>query len=398
MKNILLISVFITNSVLSQTVSLEKVIDYNLDSEIESLVKVSESSSWRNVYPNALNIPKGFEKYELIHEIIDYDQVVYQSCNGEIWDRNRLTSMINRWGLDTVNCTPNFINSFINGIVGEYKGKLSYILDENNNLDFSDDKIFTIREELNNTHCIIFERYINSEIILDTVAIMVLSPKLNRNKEIEGLNYKYCEYRNGYVIIGDEKLNIALFPGPWYLYHKESRLVIDDQQEILNNYYFQASNNYYRISGIDKKGYELQLEKHPSKHKPNSCQIGFPAPDFKINDTLNLSDLKGKYVFLYFWNIDCGACEYGLPKYYKKYSDSKYSEIEIVLVSIAKPKESTEFLANHDIKWRNVQTVGNSEIYNNFGLIHFPTEYIIDPEGVIISNGNIVKIIEEIIK
>ena len=398
MRSILLIILFITSSVFSQTITLKKVIDHDLDSEIESLNVVSESSRWRNVYSNDFKIPKELKEYELVHEIIDYDQVVYQSCNGEIWDKRRINSFINRWGLDTATCSPRFINSFVNGVIGKFNGKDSYILDENNNFDLTDDVIYNVTDSINQVHKIVFERYINDKIALDTVTIKVLSSNFDKNGKLKGLKYKYCEYRVGDFLLNNEMINFKLYPGRYYLYHKESKLKINDRQDILDNYYFQIDDDYYRISNINKKGYTIQIDKYQGNNKPHSNQINYPAPDFKLNDTLNLSDLKGKYVYLYIWNIDCGACEYGLPKYYEKYSDSKYKNIEFILISVARPNASIEFLAKHGIKWTNIKTLGNSQIYNDYGVSHFPTDYLIDPNGIIIKDGQCIYELDKIIE
>lgn len=397
MKSILFICLFITSSVFSQTITLKKVIDYDLDSEIESLNMVSKSSSWKNVYSNDFKIPKDLTDYELVHEIIDYDQVVYQSCNGEIWDKSRINSYINRWGLDTASCSPRFINSFVNGVIGKFNGIDSYILDENNNFDLTDDEIYNVTDSINQVHKIVFERFINNKIALDTVTIKVLSSKFDKKGDLKGLKYKYCEYRTGDLHINGERVKINLYPGRWYLYHKESKLDINGLQNIPNNHFFQIDNKYYRVSSIDKKGYKVSFEKYQGNDKPTSCQVDFPAPDFRLNDTLSLSDLKGKYIYLYIWNIDCSACEYGLPKYFKKYSDSKYKNIEFILVSVDQPEASIEFLAKHGIKWTNLKTLGNSMIYNDYGVSHFPTDYLIDPNGIIMKAGQCIYELDKIV-
>ena len=395
MKYLLFISLLITSSAFCQTINLKKVIDANIDSDIESLNTVSQSSSWKNVYPSDFKIPKGFKNYELIHQIIDYDQVAYQSCNGAVWDKNRIKGFINRWGLDTTGCSPLFINSFIHGVIGKYNGQESYIIDENNNLDLTDEEIITISDSINQTHKIVFERFISNKTVLDTVTINVLTPKLDKNGALKGLNFKYCEYRVGNFIIDNEMVEIKLYPGRWYLYHKEPKIAIsspEGNQALSVNQYFKHKDSYYQILNIDKKGYTFTIKEHSTEETPNSNQVGYFVPDFKISDSLQLSDLKGSYVYLYFWNIDCGACEFGLPTKYKKLNQEKYKDLEVVLISVAKPTATEKFLDENNISWTNVKTVGNSQIFNDFDVKRYPSQYLIDDAGIIIEKGSFIDI------
>lgn len=400
MKNILLISLFIANSLCSQTISLEKIVDYNIDNGTESLNYVSESSSWKKVYPGSFVYPNNFSNPILVHEIIDYDQVVYQSCNGEIWDKNRIVGYINRWGIDTIGCSRKIINSFINGVIGEYNNVASYIIDENNNFDFSDDKIVPITDSISQPHNVIFERFIENKTSLDTVAIKIISPKKDKDENLKGLNFKYCEYRSGKIYLDNDSIELTLFPGRWYLYHAEPKIVVhcknDEEQEVSLNQYFQTNRSYYKIAQIDKKGYKLTLNKHFGNDIPFSNQIGYRAPDFKISDSLSLSNLKGKNIFLYFWNIDCGACEYDLPRKYKTITEKKYKNLETILISVADSTRSEKLLRDNKISWLNVKTVGNSPVFNDYGIMGYPNQYLINPNGIILTKGFFINIDEYI--
>jgi peroxiredoxin len=389
MKKILLISLLISNSLFSQTLKLEKAINCNYNNNKESLDKVDENSSWRNVYPSEFQFPKDFKDPQLIHDIIDYDQVVYQSCNSKIWNNKRLQHFINRWGLDTLDCSPNTINSFINGAIGSINGQRFYILDENNNFNLRDEKIYPVSDSIYRKHSITFERFIKGKITLDTLEIQVLSSK--RNKQNIGLYFKYCEYRKTQHLFGDHKVHINLYPGDWYLYHKEPKIYVEgdkgNEQSISNNQYFKVNNSYYKISDIGKKGYSLHINQYTGKNKPTSNQIGFYSPNIQISDSLSLYDLKGKYVYLKFWNIDCGFCENNLPRDFKKYNTDKYKDMFVLLVSVDKPKASNKFLEKNNITWTNIETFGNSNIFNNFGVEHYPMEYLINPNGLIVEKS-----------
>ncbi len=125
MKYILLICTIFSYSLFGQDIELKSAIDCNFSDSKEFLNHTDENNTWYKVYPNNLKLPFEFKDAKLIHGIIDYDQVVFQSCNDDIWPKNKINHFINRWGMDTLDCSPDFINSFINGAIGYYQGKLS---------------------------------------------------------------------------------------------------------------------------------------------------------------------------------------------------------------------------------------------------------------------------------
>ena len=395
MKHIsIIICLIISNVSFSQTINFKKVIDYNLDSEIEYLTSVGNTSNWSNVYPKDFELPKDLQNWKLIHSIIDYDQVVYQSCNGDIWSKDKIYSFINHWGLDTIGCSDKFINSFINGAIGEYKGQISYVIDENNNGDFSDDSIYALSDSINNNHQIIFERYINKKVTLDTVNIRVLAPYIDKKGEIKGIKYKYCEYRKGSIKLEGIELQVTINPGRFYLYHNKPNvffIINEDTTQVTNNQFIKL-NHYYEITDIDKKGYSLNLKKYHGKGIPESNQINYIAPDFQINDSLYLHNFRGKNVLLYFWNIDCGMCSKDLPETYDLINTTKNKDLEVVLVSVDKPTESEKFLQEKNINWINIEISGDNEIFKNYGIESFPYQFLINTDGLIESEGNFIDV------
>lgn len=64
--------------------------------------------------------------------------------------------------------------------------------------------------------------------------------------------------------------------------------------------------------------------------------VGKPAPDFKATDVegkaFNLSDLKGKVVWINFWGLRCGPCVRELPALQSIYS--RYGEKGLVILGV----------------------------------------------------------------
>jgi len=371
---------------------LKSAIDCNFSDAKESLRHTERNNTWYRVFPNNLKLPDEFKDSKLIHGIIDYDQVVFQSCNDDIWPKNRIAHFINRWGLDTLDCSPSFINSFINGAIGNYQGKESYILDENNNLDLTDDKIHPISDSIYILHDVVIDRFINKKIVHDTISIQVLSPRLDRdNNQVMGLFFKYCKYWKTNLTLDDTSIEILLYPDYYYVFHKKPRISIKTSdsvnQSIVGCQYFEINNSNYKINSISKKGDLISITKQPGHNIPTSNQIGYYPPNFQINDSVRLRDLQGKFVYLYFWNYNCSPCLSNLPKKFAKYVSSEFDHVEFILISVDKPKQTRKFLRKNNITWANIETIGNSQLYNDYDISMFPTEFLVDPSGILIDSG-----------
>ena len=144
----LLLLIFFQIQAFGQSIPLEKVFDNNQNDSSNSL-SLKKKGTWYNVYNLNFDLPENVQSAKYVHGIIDYDQVVFQSCkslNDTIWNDVRLTYSINRWGIDTVGCSSKKINSFINGVVLRFNDdeNLYYAIDQNNNYDFRDETFYQV--------------------------------------------------------------------------------------------------------------------------------------------------------------------------------------------------------------------------------------------------------------
>ncbi len=117
---------------------------------------------------------------------------------------------------------------------------------------------------------------------------------------------------------------------------------------------------------------------------------GKSAPKFTFEnhkgEKVSLSDFKGKYVLLDFWNIHCGPCIKQIP-YLKKYEEElKASNLEVISISCDGQDEKE--------KWRNfvikkempghqlIMDKGrDSKILSDYVIRGFPTFVLINPDG-----------------
>ena len=113
------------------------------------------------------------------------------------------------------------------------------------------------------------------------------------------------------------------------------------------------------------------------------------APDFVLpdinGDSLALSSLRGRYVVLDFWGSWCATCIRSFPKmkeYYSKYA-GKY---EIIGIDRNDSEEKWKAaVEKHELPWLQVrQSKESAQVAEQFGVIGYPTQILIDPEGRII--------------
>lgn len=128
----------------------------------------------------------------------------------------------------------------------------------------------------------------------------------------------------------------------------------------------------------------------------------------------NLSNYKGKVVFINFWATWCGYCVEELP-YLEKVAKDYADDVAVLGISAPKsdlapknpdiPKEKIiEFLRKKKITYP-VLFDESGKVYAEYGIKFFPTSYVIGRDGYLagyipggLTEENLRKIIEEAIK
>ena len=117
---------------------------------------------------------------------------------------------------------------------------------------------------------------------------------------------------------------------------------------------------------------------------------------------INLSQYKGKVVFLNFWAIWCGPCRSEMPSMEAVYQRLKNRGFEILAVNLGDSKgKVSEFMQEHKLNFPAVLDE-KSITGSRYNVRAIPTTYIIDRRGLIIArlvgsiNWNTPKIIAAI--
>ena len=115
---------------------------------------------------------------------------------------------------------------------------------------------------------------------------------------------------------------------------------------------------------------------------------GDRAPDFSAQTldgggTVELSQHRGKVVYLDFWASWCGPCLTAIPEIEDMRSDFSAEHFQIIAVNLdQKKKKALRFLAKNPIGYPSASDP-DGRLPSQFGVETMPTSYLIDRDGVI---------------
>lgn len=115
---------------------------------------------------------------------------------------------------------------------------------------------------------------------------------------------------------------------------------------------------------------------------------GEAAPNFHLQtldgDDLQLSDYKGKGVFLNFWATYCPPCTEEMPYMDNQYEHFKDKGVEILAVNVGEPHLTAQkFVQRYDLSFPILMD-GREEVYKAYGVKPIPATFLIDKDGEVI--------------
>lgn len=216
------------------------------------------------------------------------------------------------------------------------------------------------------------------------------------NKFFTHYLYTYASSYNGPALI--EQLNEkASYEGCMNVFAGDKILRNDSLRELV---LIKGLGELYYCSEFSRKNIVTILEQIASStkiathkdiagnvlHSFSKLQVGAPAPEFSLLDKtgkqINLSDFRGKFVYLDFWATWCTPCLQEMkliPNLKKKYGD------KIVFVSISTDEDTLavkKFLAkNPKYDWVLLHYGQNKQVKEDYEIKSIPMCFLINPSG-----------------
>ncbi|MCZ8538905.1 thiol-disulfide oxidoreductase ResA [Psychrobacillus psychrodurans] len=124
-----------------------------------------------------------------------------------------------------------------------------------------------------------------------------------------------------------------------------------------------------------------------TKEKTALIQVGDDAPDFALVDMNGekhqLSDYKGKGVFLNFWGTWCKPCEREFPLMDKQYQVYKDQGLEILAVNIGESDFAVQKFIDRKGLTFPVLIDDKKSVMETYKINPLPTTLLINPNGKI---------------
>ncbi len=355
---------------------------------------------WDKVYPNIEGIPDSLNDVKLYFAWIDNIQALYQAYKTGVVDRKDFLDYYHAWGSDTTECSPDYVKTFVIVATGIGRnGQQYYFFDSNNDLNLSDEIPYETTRSTYffknpnfeyQPHKIIYEKYIDKSIQKDSTWIAFFEYN-------DMMMIQFCEHTSASFRFDSLDYSILTYPSetgyrdnPTFSiskgFNKKSKVYYKGE-------YIKLGDSYYQIS-CRMDGLKIYLTKDADALSKGSTQIGMPPPKFKAKtlsgDSINFpSGLKGKYILLDFWSINCAPCIQEIKEYYidiyKRYGGT---EFEIVGIADNLPDDLAKFIRSNNIKWIIIPDGEQKSIQKIYRINHYPTLYLISPEGNIIAKEN----------
>lgn len=364
----------------------------------------ADNNPWEKTYPRLTALPQNLTDIRLGSIDTDLYQTVYQSYyQGDVtkeWYEELQKSW--NWEPDPLMLSKKPVRCKIALAVGkDSSGDTKMVVDTNNNLDLSDDIIFTPSgfenwgNALENSINVVYERFINDKIVEVTSPLFIIQ---------HGDMYMYNFPEHATVKIDGEEIAVASDAFTNLSYENPIITLIDDtvkvtgkalpENMISKNEYIEIKGDIYKNIGVNKYKNVLMLEKISlPKNQLYSTQVGYKAlpfegENFTTKTPVSLDGLKGKYVLLDFWAVWCGPCLAEFPALKKLYEKADKSKFEIVGIVGDSPADKVENLINEkEISWPQIMSDNVNSIVKKYGVTGYPTTFVIDPQGVIVSKN-----------
>ncbi|WP_212922915.1 TlpA family protein disulfide reductase [Capnocytophaga cynodegmi] len=358
----------------------------------------SPEDPMKKTYLNVSGVPKDWTNVKYADIVTDMRQMAYQNhllgnITDEIYQKFQERW---EWKPDISKLSKEPIKVKIALAFGkDLEGKTRCVVDANNNLDFSDDKIFTPLDIVdyikdrdlaikNNTIEVSFERVINNQKVRIQAPLLIIY--------YESINiyvYSFAEYSE--AKIEGETVNIHSYEDVSY---NKSPIISYNENKIEKGKYIEIKGIIYKFVDVDINAPKLILEKTKlSKDNLYSLQKGFKAfpivgKDLITGKEISTEKLKGKYILLDFWAVWCVPCIKEFPFLKKLYEETDRNKFEIIgIAGDSEEMAVRDRIEKNAISWPQIVSNDINNIIKTFDIKGYPKIYLLNPEGFIIEEN-----------
>jgi len=346
--------------------------------------------------------PKNVTEIKVAHEVVDFKPEWLENIKRNKSDY--LTTFLKDYypnKIDTLNI-PSFANNSISILSGKQAGEDIFIVDENNNKDFSDDQIRPYRKfdskSISDLIPCKYRIYNGSQIVEDSGWINIGTDNFN-NLVYSVAHHLECDFSYDNHIY---KIGIVNGP-PFVRFCFENPLIAilsegGLKKDSLNNSdiattgeYLKLGKNYYYLTDVSNDGRLVTLVKEKDVSNKIGTQVGFIAPDFNCHsiqgDSISIKDYKGKYLLL----INVSACWSKISSYkcFMDLTETFKNKFEFIGIDDS-PIALRNNIKDLNISGRFVIAADNPMIRNTYRPdVCSRTCFLIGPDGRIIDNFEI---------
>lgn len=366
-----------------------------------------KENPWKKTFLKVSGVPRNWTDVKVGDINSDFHQYVYQNYHSGNISKEWYEELQKNWNWepDTLNLSKEPVKCRAAFAIGyDSNGNTMVVVDANNNYDFSDDVPFepiNSMSELdwdsllnNKAIDVTFERLLNDKKIQFKVPLLISSVNMDQY-------YLLCNFAQyGTAKLENYTINLHSYKFS-SLSYKDVGITsnqnlngekIDFQKVAFNNEYLKIGNEFYKNLGVKRNKDILLLEKIDlPKNQIRSTQIGYKAFDFsgsqfKKQNTISLDSLKGKYVLLDFWGTWCGPCIQEIPNLKTLYDKTDKSKFEIISIVVNSPiKDLEQMMSKYGITWPQIISDDSNKIKEMYGIIKYPSTFLISPEGTILA-------------
>ena len=381
-------------------------------------------SNQTNNYPDTLIIvtqkQKGYGPFKMAYSLI-VDDNYSKSNNPRLTKLKGIPDTLSRKIISTIkfHFKNNMISSVSVAAGYNSKGDLMYVIDADNNMDFSNNILSKARDIKTRNYAptkeiieslvpVQFEHYDNkSKVKKDTTWLLIGQP-LKHLEGITSLGLNIGEYRRAYLEINGDKIEIFLSNGflIWDYTNSLTTFLYRDTKNkeytsIMINEFIIINDKYYKFVSCTQDGSKIVLTKVDADiDEIQGTQVGLKLKDFEVQSdnshVINLKSVKGKYVLLEFWATWCSGCVKELPLLKDAYKKFSRNDFEIIGIAVDDSAKVEKFVREKRIIWPNSIVSMKNKIVTDFNVTLFPTMILIDRNGKIVAKGQHIDLIKKL--